>query len=67
MTLYNLIEYSDTYLKTSGILWKYHRNEPALDINNNIIDFLANNNNTNSFKLKQQITGKIGNGGTKDS
>ena len=28
MPLYNLIEYSDNYAKTSGSLWKYYRDEP---------------------------------------
>ena len=25
MPMYNLIEYSDNYSKTSGILWKYYK------------------------------------------
>ena len=50
MPMYNLIAYRD---------------EPALDNNNNITDFPANNNNRISFKFKQQITGQTGNGGTK--
>ena len=66
MSMYNLIEYSDAYMKTSGSLWQYYRNEPALDNNNNIIDFPANNNNSISFKIKQQIIRETGNGGTKD-
>ena len=28
MSLYNLIEYSDNYAKTSGSLWQYYRDEP---------------------------------------
>ena len=28
MPMYNLIEYSDNYSKTSGSLWKYYRHEP---------------------------------------
>ena len=32
MSLYNLIEYKDIFLKTSGSLWQYYRNEPALKI-----------------------------------
>ena len=32
MPMYNLIEYSDNYAKTSGSLWKYSRNEPDDDI-----------------------------------
>ena len=42
------------------------RDEPALDGNSNIIDFPANNNNSNSFNSKQKITGQTGSGDTKD-
>ena len=28
MPMYNLIEYSDNYAKTSGSLWQYFRDEP---------------------------------------
>ena len=49
--MYNLIEYSDAYLKTSEGLWQY---QPALSTNGEIIDFSANNNNSASFKFKQQ-------------
>ena len=45
---------------------KYYRDEPALNVNDEIIDFLANNNNSASFKSKQQITGQTRNRGTKD-
>ena len=51
MPMYNLIKYRDAYLKTSGHLWQYCRDEPAIG-NGNIIGFLANNNNSNSFKIK---------------
>ena len=47
MTMYNLIEYSDNYARTSGSLWKYYRDEP----NNNLDD-------SESFKFKVKITGK---------
>ena len=33
MSMYNLIEYSDNYSKTSERLWQYHRDEPALSFN----------------------------------
>ena len=69
MPMYNLIEYSNAYLKTSGSLWKYYRDKPVVDNNNNSIDFPDNNNNNNnsiSFKLKQQKTGQTGNDGTKN-
>ena len=28
MAMYNLIEYSDNYAKTTGSLWQYFRDEP---------------------------------------
>ena len=64
MRKYNLVE--DAYSKTSGNLWQYYRDETALDGNGNIIEFLANNNNSFSLKFKQQITRRRGNGGTKN-
>ena len=67
MPMYNLIEYSDTYSKISGRLCKFYRDKPAIDNNNNIIDFPANKNNSISFKFKQQITRQTRNGGTKDA
>ena len=47
MSMYNLIEYSDNYSKTSGSLWQYYKDEPN--------DNLAN---SESFKSKVKITGK---------
>ena len=46
-------------------VYDYYRDEPALDKNNNIINFPTNNNNSVFFKLKK-ITGKTGNDGRKD-
>ena len=66
MPMYSLVIYSDACLKTSGSLWQYYRDETALDNNNNIIDFPANNNNSTSFKLKEQITRQKEKGDTKD-
>ena len=48
MPMYNLIEYSDNYSKTSGSLWQYYKDEP----NDNIAD-------PESFKSKVKIMGKI--------
>ena len=64
MPMYNLTVCSDAYSKTGG-LWQYYRDEPALDHNGNI-DFPDDNNNNGSFKFKQQITAKTGNGGLKN-
>ena len=47
MPVYNLIEFSDNYSKTSGSLWQYYRDEP----NDNVAD-------SESFKSKIEITGK---------
>ena len=45
--MYNLIEYSDNYAKTSGSLWQYYRDE----LHDNLAD-------SESFKSKIKITGK---------
>ena len=58
MPMYNLIEFSNAYWKTSGSLWQYYIDEPALDNSNNIIDFSANKNNSILFNFKQKITGQ---------
>ena len=50
----------------SGSLWQFNRDVPAIDNNNNNIDFSDNNDSSISFKFKQQITGQTGNCGTKD-
>ena len=56
MPMYNLIEYSDNYSKTSGSSWQYYKDDPN--------DNLAN---SELFKSKVKITGKTSNNGnTKD-
>ena len=46
MPMYNLIEYSDNYSKTSGSLWQYYKDDP-------------NDNNTIwIFKSKLKVTGR---------
>ena len=42
MPMYNVIEYSDNYSKTSGHLWKFYKDEPK---------------DSESFKYKIKITG----------
>ena len=39
MPMYNLIEYSDNYSKTSGSLWQYCKDIPAVNNNGNIVEF----------------------------
>ena len=65
MPMYNLIEYSDNYAKTTGSLWQYCKDIPARDNNDEIAAFDANNL-TDSFKFKAKITGETGHDGTKD-
>ena len=62
----NLIEYSGNYSKTSGVLWRYCRDQPALDDNNAITDFTVANSITDSFKIKEKITGETAINGTKN-
>ena len=39
MSMYNLIEYSDNYAKTTGSLWQYCKDIPARNNNNEITEF----------------------------
>ena len=56
MPVYNLIEYSDNYSKTSGRLWQYYKDDP----NDNLTD-------SESLKSKLKITGNTPNNrNTKD-
>ena len=64
MPVYNLIEYSDNYSKTSGILFQYCRDVPAVDNNGATID-LTEANVTDSFNLKLKLTGQAGDNGKK--
>ena len=54
--MYNLIEYSDNYLKTSGSLWQYCKEIPAVNDDGDIVDFNGANA-TDSFNFKTKITG----------
>ena len=65
MPKYNLIDYSDNYSKTSGVLWQHCR-EAAVDANGGIADFTAANSITDSFKIKEKVTGQTSNDGTKN-
>ena len=52
MPTYNLIEYSDSYSKISGILFQYCRDIPVLDNDGEVMDF-TEANVTGSFNLKE--------------
>ena len=57
MPMYNLIEYSDNYSKTSGNLWRYCKEIPAVDDDGDIVDFNGANA-TNSFNFETKIAGQ---------
>ena len=64
MPMHNLLGYSKNYRKTIGRLWNYYRDEPdntpATDYNADPIT------NSESFKYKSSIAGKITNANQKD-
>ena len=66
MPMYNSIEHSDNYSKTSGILVQYCIDVPAVDNDAAAIDF-TEANVTNLFNLKVKLTVQTGNNGTKDA
>ena len=51
MAMYNLIVYSQNYLKASGSLRQYYRDEPIINNDGNIVDF-PDDPDTASFKYK---------------
>ena len=66
MPMYNLIEYSKNYRKTTGSLWNYYRDEPNNPPLNDDDPPTINYNadpitNSESFKYKSSITGKTSN------
>ena len=63
--MYNLIEDSDNYSKTSGSLWQWFKETPTVNNNGNIVDFNGANA-TDSFNFKTKITGQTNNAGTID-
>ena len=65
MPMYNLIEYSDNYSKTSGSLWQYCRDIPAVNNNGEIVEF-NEANATDSFTFKAKIPGQTGDNGIKE-
>ena len=65
MPMYNLTESSDNYAKTTGSLWKYCKDIPARNNNNEITEFTGGNT-TDSFNFKAKIAGQTGDDETKD-
>ena len=65
MPMYNLIEYTDNYAKTTGRLSQYCKDIPARNNNDEITEFTAGNP-TDSLNFKAKITGRTGDDGTKN-
>ena len=59
MPLYNLLEYSKNYRKTTGGLWNYYRDEPNSGIGgeNNNVNYSIKD--SKSFDYKTRITRKL--------
>ena len=66
MPMYNLIEYSNNYSKTSASLWQYCKDIPAVNNNGHIVDF-NEANVTDSFNFKTEITDQNDNNGRIDN
>ena len=64
--MYNVIEYSDNYSKTSGILWKHCGNVLIVNNDGAITDFTEANATIDSFSLIENLTGQKDNNGTKN-
>ena len=62
MSMYNLIEYSDNFLKASGTLFQYCRDVRAVDNDGAFTEA----NFTDSFNLKEKLAGQTGDNGTKN-
>lgn len=56
MSMYNLIQYSDNYSETLGILWQFKRDVSPVTNDSNPDNVTTNN--LTSFKNKSNITGK---------
>ena len=65
--MYNVIEYSDNYSKTSENLRQFYRDVLTVNDDSAITDFNVDNVNIRSFNLKVKLAGKTGNDDTKKS
>ena len=65
MPMYNLTEYSDNYSKTSGNLWQYCKDIPAVNNDGEIVEF-NEGNDTDSFNFRAKMTGQTVDNGIKE-
>ena len=57
MPMYNLLEYSKNYKKTTGSLWNYYRDEPNSSTDNNNLTHSISN--SKSFDYKANFIGSV--------
>ena len=62
MPMYNLLEYSKNYRKTTGSLWSYYRDEPSNPLSSNSESFEYKTSITgNTYNIDEKITDDDGN------
>ena len=59
MPMYNLLEYSKNYRKTTGSFWNYYRDEPNSSIGGESNNVNYSIKDAKSFDYKTSITGKL--------
>ena len=59
MSMYNLLEYSKNYSKTTGSFWNYYRDEPNSGLGGNTNNVNYSIKYSKSFDYKTNITGKL--------
>ena len=57
MPMYNLLEYSKNYRKTTGSLWNYYGDEPNSDTDDNEIKYTIIN--SKFFDYKSNLVGSV--------
>ena len=57
--MYNLLEYSRNYSKTSGTLWNYHRDEPSSGFGGDNSNIYYSIRDSKSFNYRTSNTGKL--------
>ena len=62
MPMYNLLEYSKNYRKTTGRLWNYYRDQPSNPLSTNSESFNYKTSITgNTYNVDEKITDDDGN------
>ena len=66
MPMYNLVEYSKNYRKTTGSLWNYYRDKPKSSRDNNNITHSILNSESFDYKANFMENGVAHNNSTKN-